>query len=276
MEQIRITEFAETIAKILKKDRWVFLVCDGEMGEGKSCFVTQLAREVAKITQTSFNYKDNLTFLRSELKTMIDGDEKGKNQKAEHSSIVADELISLFFKRNWFDSEQIDGIELLNKCRDRHLFVCGNIPNFWDLDSAIYSSIVFRVRIHERGRAWIFSKSRNPFTPDTWFKKENQKIFTKKKNPYTCHGFVGELVFGDWNEKDKKEYYDVRNLKRKNTEGQRQKPEKYRDVKEQRNNLIIALKNNLPDITAKEIADIAEIDRSYVARIINGTDGRRG
>lgn len=272
MERIKINEFAAKIAEILKKDRWVFLVCDGEMGEGKSCFVTQLAREVAKITHTPFSYKDNLTFLRSELKTWIDGDKDGKGQKQEHSAIVADELISLFFKRNWFDADQIDGIELLNKCRDRHLFVCGNIPNFWDLDSAIYSSITFRVRIHERGRAWVFMKSRDPFTGDTWFKKDNHKSFTKKKNPYSCHGFVSELIFDDWNEKDKEEYYEVRNTKRKNTEGQRERPEKFRDIKSQRNNLIIALKNNIPGITGKEIADIAELDHSHVNKIINGSE----
>jgi len=235
-----INSFALVVANILKSDRWVFLGCSGDMGEGKSCFTDKLTREVSKITKTGFEYKNNMTYLRSQLKNMIDGDEKGKNQLPEYSSLLVDELISLFFKRNWFDSEQIDGVELLNKCRDRHLFVAGNIPKFWDLDSAILPIFSFWIHIHERGRAWVFKKSRNPFASDSWYKKENEKLWKKHKNPYSCNGFVCEIVFDDWSKSEKKNYYEARNIMRKNTEGQRDKTklERYADIKFQRDELL--------------------------------------
>ena len=234
-----IDNFAETIAKLLKTDRWVFLVCDGDMGEGKSCFTTKLAKAIAKKTKTKFSYTNNMTFSRKEMKAWIDGNAKLKiKRKKQYSVILADELISMFFKRNWFDSEQIDGIELLNKCRDRHLAILGNLPSYWDLDSAIFPISTFRVHIYERGRAWVFQKDRNPFATDKWHRLANEKVFRKKKNPYGCHGFLCEIHFDNWSKEEKEHYYRIRNKKRIKTEGQRAKEERYKDVKQQRDELI--------------------------------------
>jgi|26BtaG_2_1085354.scaffolds.fasta_scaffold05256_8 hypothetical protein len=236
-----IEEFADMISRIQLTDRWVFIGCDGDMGEGKSCFTSQLAQKVSKKNKRIFTYNQNMTFSRKELKNWIDGEEKdGKliNRKDEYSVILADELISMFFKRNWFDSDQIDGIELLNKCRDRHLCVLGNIPCFWDLDSAIYPIITFWVHIPERGVAWIFQKDKNPFATDKWHRKKNEKQFMKRKNPYHCINFICEIHFNDWSKSDKQKYYTVRNKKRIKTEGQRAKEERYKDVKMQRDNLM--------------------------------------
>ena len=177
-----IKALAKIIAKITKTDRWVFAACDGDMGEGKSCVTSQLAIEIAKNLGTPFDYFNNMTFQRKELKIWIDGDKEGKRRKPEYSVLLADELISMFFKRNWFDSDQIDGIELLNKCRDRHQVILGNIPSFWDLDSAIYPIVTFWIHVHERGRAWVFQKDRNPFASDKWHKRHNEKKFMKNKN----------------------------------------------------------------------------------------------
>lgn len=285
-------EFAQTVAKILNTDRWVLLTCTGDMGEGKSCFTSKLSKFVATETKTPFTYKDNMTFSRKELKLWIDGDKDGKNQKAEYSVILADELISMFFKRNWYDAEQIDGIELLNKCRDRHLCVIGNVPHFWDLDSAIYPIVTFWVHIPERGRAWVFQKDPNPFENDKWHKKDNTKIFRKSRNPYRCINFVCEIHFGDWTPEEKKTYYNVRNTKRKGTEGQREQREKYRNVKRQRDSLIVAVNNitrmieeflknhdNVAEaefletlkLNNKDLAEITGLSRNLIEQVIAGT-----
>ena len=228
---------AKLIAKIIGTDRWALLGCDGDMGEGKSCLTSQLAAEVATITNTRFTYDGNMTYMRSELKMWIDGDKDGMGQKPKKSAILADEIISMFFKRNWYDSEQIDGIELLNKCRDRNLAVFGNVPNFWDLDSAFHSAVTLWLHVHKRGVAWLMMKDDNPWCKDKWHINDNKKIYAKFKNPYKCKGFVCEIHFDDWSAKDKIEYYRIRNKKRVNTEGQRGN-EKYRDIKKERDNLI--------------------------------------
>lgn len=275
-----LTGFAELIAKILKTDRWVFIGCDGDMGEGKSCLTTQLAKAVAKQTGTEFSYKDNMTFQRQELKDWIDGDKDGKGQKPEYSSLLADEIISMFFKRNWFDENQIDGIELLNKCRDRHHIVLGNIPNFWDLDSAIYSIITFWVHIHERGRAWVFQKDRNPFAVDKWHRKINEKGYNAQKgSPYKCKGFLFEVCFNDWTAKDKAAYYAVRNVKRVKTEGQRKKAEKWGDIKAQRDNIInhywnehkkLEKRGLVKPLQHKDLANITGLTGTAIGYILRG------
>lgn len=192
---------------------------------------------------------------------------------------MADEIISMFFKRNWYDSAQIDGIELLNKCRDRHLCVFGNVPNFWDLDSAIYSTVTFWVHIHERGRAWVFQSDRNPFANDKWHKKDNQKKFRKTKNPYGCLGFVCEIHFDDWQLKEKEEYYAIRNVKRVKTEGQRTRIDRYGDVKKQRDELLrfiwdynkrLVEKGVADPFKKKDLADISGLTDQAVAYILRG------
>lgn len=200
-----LQNFASIAVKIQKTDRWVLLGIDGEQGEGKSCFLDKLCGYCARLNKTPFSLQHNMTYSRKELKKWIDGDKDGKGRKPEYSIIEADEIISMFFKRNWYDSDQIDGIELLNKCRDRHLIVGGNIPNFWDLDSAIYSLITFWVHIHDRGTAWVFQKDRNPFAVDKWHRRENEKLFRKYHHPYKCVNFVCEIKFDDWSKEDKKE-----------------------------------------------------------------------
>jgi len=271
--------FAKLIAKILKTDRWVFIVCDGDMGEGKSCITSQLAKLTALETKTHFSYNDNMTYLRSDLKKWVDGDENGKGQKQEYSTILADEIISMFFKRNWYDSEQIDGIELLNKCRDRHLCVIGNIPNFWDLDSAIYPMVTFWVHVAERGKAWVFQKDQNPFAIDKWHKLENRKRYAKTRNPQKAYGFVMEINFPDWDESDKDNYYNIRNVKRKNTEGQRaNKVERHALIKKQRDELIrfiwlhfkIKKRSRDPEITQKLLSEVMGVDRSLIGHVIEG------
>ena len=141
---------------------------------------------------------------------LIDGDKDGNNKKVEYSSILADEIISMFFKRNWQDADQIDGIELFNKCRDRHHFVQGNLPNFQDLDSGVFSNVTFWIHVHRRGIAWVFQQDDNPFTSDKWHMRNNEKSFRKHKSPYRCAGFVCELHFPDWTDKEKADYYAIR------------------------------------------------------------------
>jgi len=122
-------------------------------------------------------------------------------------------------------------------CRDRHIFLCGNIPNFWDLDTSFTSRVRFYVYIFERGRAWVFEQENNPFTTDKWNAIENRKTFRKKKNPYSCPNFICEIHYPDWDDKEKEEYYKIRNTKRIEQFGDNksEKKERYATVKNARN-----------------------------------------
>lgn len=261
-----LEEYTRTVSDILNNDYYVFNVITGDMGKGKSCLATKKAVAVALREGLPFSYKDNLTYSRNELKKWVDGDEGGNGQKPEKTSIIADEIINMFFRRSWYEEDQIEGIKLLNMCRDRHLFIVGCVPNFWSLDSQIFGLVTFWTHVAARGKAWVFKKDDNPFEADAWHRKENLKIFAKYKNPYKCKNFVCELTWDDWTENERAEYYAVRNEKRKVTEVKKKDKLGKREVYylEQRYKLICFLEKK--GINQIEIAGYLGVKPSAVSQ----------
>ena len=265
--------FAKLVFDILKSDRDVNLGVAGMTGEGKSTCLYQIFKEYAKIAGIAWEW-DFLTWDRKELLDWIDGDDEGKNQKPEFSPIMCDELISMFYKRNWYDENQKNSVELLNKCRDRHLFIAGAVPNFWDLDGGILTRFRFYLYIKQRGEAWIFQQESNPFASDTWNIASNKKLFQKHKLPYKCPNFLGILKFGDFDAEEKVQYYDIRNKKRIGTEGQNTKTVKkesrsLKRVTISRNRLIKFMADNT-EMKITEIAEVSGYSEGVVHDICNG------
>ena len=252
---------------ILRSDRDVNIGGSGMTGEGKSCFYTQLLKEYGKISGTYWGF-DRMTWSRKELLEWIDG----KDRLPRYSSILADELFLMFYRRNWSDEGQIDAIGLFNMCRDRRLLIAGNIPQFWDLDGAFQSRIRFYSFIPKRGKAWIFQQETNPFTNDVWNTRINQKIIRRYGNPYKCRNFLFEVHFNDWSPEEKKEYYDIRNSKRKvgmaEQKTDKKEKETFPHLREARNNLILRLIE--AGVKPKEIAPLAKITYDAVTKIKNG------
>ena len=231
---VTIRDFAMLIHRINKSDRDSLAVCSGFTGSGKSTFTTQLQKEYSLVSGVSWDF-DHMTWERSELMGWIDGVKDSdkdsvtglyKNQKPEYSAILADELFHMFYKRKWQDSNQIDAIATFNMCRDRHLFLCGNVPNFWNLDRAFQERVRFFIYIPKRGTAWVFEQEDNPFTNDPWNVTENLKRFRKNKNPYYCTNYLFEIHFGDWDDEEKERYLEIRNRKRKDALNKEEKEEK--------------------------------------------------
>lgn len=243
MNPVSNEDFARTIYGLLKSDRDVVIGVGGFTGEGKSTYVLDLLKEYYKLIGKVWDY-DYMTWSRKELLTWIDGKPgsatnlKGlkEGQLEEYQGIIADELFSMFYRRNWFDNAQIDAIATFNMCRDRHLFIAGNVPNFWDLDSAFICRVRFYVYIPNRSVAWVFEQENNPFTTNSWNPQENKKIFRKNKNPYKCPNFLFEIRFPDLNAEEKKVYLSIRNTKRRTAikEITLDKQEKYGVIKAKR------------------------------------------
>jgi len=264
---------AKLIYDILKSDRDVNLGIAGMTGEGKSTCLYQIFKEYSTIAGIPWEW-DFLTWDRKELLDWIDGDENGQKQKKEFSPIMCDELISMFYKRNWYDENQKNSVELLNKCRDRHLFIAGAVPNFWDLDGGVLTRFRFYLYIKQRGEAWIFQQESNPFASDTWNIASNKKLFQKHKTPWKCPNFLGILKFDDFNPEEKKLYYDIRNKKRIGTEGQNTKTVKkesrsLKRVTISRNRLIKYLVDNT-NIKIKELAEVSGYSEGVIHDITNG------
>lgn len=268
--------FAELIHKLLKSDRDVNVAVGGFTGEGKSCFSTKLQTEYSNVSNTAWDFS-RMTWSRRELMEWIDGDKtkpRMRNglrpgQLPEFSAILPDELFAMFYRRNWYEEEQIDAIATFNMCRDRHLFLCGNIPNFWELDTGFTSRIRFYVYIPERGVAWIFEQENNPFCGDNWNATENKKLFRKYKNPYKCPNFICEIHFPDWTPEEKEQYYEIRNMKRLQAidQNKTEKKERYGALKQQRDELIKMVFKLDPALTNQDIADLTGMSAEAIRLI---------
>lgn len=239
-----LQDFSKTLYQLLKSDRDVNIAVAGFTGEGKSTFTYKLCKDYGLVSGVKWQPNFS-TWSRNELLEWIDGKKGSKilknglkpKQLPEYSAINVDELWLLFYKRNWYDEKQIDSIATLNMCRDRHLLIIGNVPNFWDLDSAFLTRIRFYIYILERGKAWVFEQENNPFSNDPWNRNRNKILFRKLKNPFMLPNFVCEIQFPDFTPEEKIEYYEIRNRKRilAIDQSKGEKKEYYRDLKDQRN-----------------------------------------
>lgn len=263
-----LESFAVMIHDLLKSDRDAIVGVAGMTGEGKSAFLTLCQKKYAEISKTEWDF-ERMTWSRKELLKWIDGNKQGEGQLPEYSAILVDELFAMFYRRNWFDEGQIDAIATLNMCRDRHLFIGGNIPNLWELDTGFLSRLRFYVFIPERGRAWVFQPENNPFGADKWNVSQNCKLFRKYKNPFKSPNFVCEIFYPDWEPQEKKEYYAVRNQKRKLavTANRSEKKERYSKIKMQRDRLIDALFRMNPELTNKAVAEVVDMSAEAVRMI---------
>lgn len=295
--KITLKEFAVFVNDLLHSDRDMNIGVGGFTGEGKTTFSIALQKEYAKVSKTHWDF-NRITWSRKELLKWIDGekesqkDENGlkKGQLPEYSAILPDELFLMFYARNWYDGDQIDAIATFNMCRDRHIFLCGNVPDFWDLDSAFRKRIRLYVYIPYRSIAWVFQQENNPFSSDPWNVNENKKIFRKSKSPYKCPNFLFQVEYEDLDTVEKAKYLEIRNTKRVSAieDNKSEKIERYGNVKEQRGKLITLLtnysvsvnsvvkgcsicKDSLKDLgfegvfTNKYIADLLDIDPKTVA-----------
>lgn len=296
--KVSLKDCARMIFNLLETDRDAVLGVGGFTGEGKSTFVLALIKEYYKVLGRRWSY-NLMTWSRKELLTWIDGvpgsktNDKGLKDKqlAEYSGVVADELFSMFYRRNWFDNNQIDAIATFNMCRDRHLFIAGNVPNFWDLDTAFTCRVRFYAYIPRRGVAWIFEQENNPFSKDPWNLQENRKLFRKMKNPYKCPNFLFEIDFPDLDVDEKKLYLEIRNTKRREAiqEVTVEKQEKYGVIKAKRdawlklalqmNRTIKAVKGlglcvpGLPELeplTFREFSELTGDSPAIISMIDNG------
>ncbi len=266
-----IEAFAKMIHKLLLSDRDALVGVAGMTGEGKSTFLTQLQKKYAEVSTSKWNF-DRMTWSRKELMMWVDGNKDGDGQLPEYSAILVDELFTMFYRRNWYDEEQIDAIATFNMCRDRHLFIGGNVPDLWELDGGFLNRLRFYVFIPIRGVAWVFQPENNPFTNDKWNLNDNKKRFRKKRNPFSIPNFVCEIHFDDWLPEEKKEYYRIRNIKRVKaiSENKKEKKERYTAIKNQRDQLIDVVFKQNTKLTNKDVSDVIGISKEAVRLIRTG------
>lgn len=193
-------------------DRDAVLVISGLTGEGKST----LAIWIAKNLDSGFGFDRNLAYSHAEVEEKI-------KSLPRRSVIVIDEAINVLYRRDFMRGEQKSLIKLLNVCRFRNLCLVFNIPNLFDLDSAILNSrIRYWVWVRKRGEAFLFRIKRTPFSSDPWNKSKNEKLF-KDNKLQNSPNLVCKVRFPKLSRQDFEEYLGVQKKKKVNTEGEQNK-----------------------------------------------------
>jgi len=224
--QWSLKELTEEIRKTQSIDKDFLIVIDGLTGSGKStCGI-----HICKKGSENFKIKENVIFSQDELIKQIMEAEKG-------SFILLDEAINVLFKRDFMKKKQKFVLRLLDMCRDRNLCMIFCVPNFWALDKHILDGRV-RLRIHiaRTGFAFMWKPTANPFTPDKWCRKYNEKVcynWDSYPNAKRTKGFIGYLKFPDLSEKDKKIYLETKAKKKE--EVRRKEEEEEKREQEERN-----------------------------------------
>ncbi len=246
--KIEIEDFAKEIHELLKSNRDVNIGVAGMTGEGKSTLTIQLLKAYSKINPKYWDF-NKITWSRKELMEWIDG--KGKDKKGRlprYSGILIDELFHMFYSRTWFDVGQIDAISTLNMCRDRRLFIMGNVPVFWQLDKSLLTRFRFYIYVPTgRTKALVFQQTEGAFVVDPWNIRDNSKLIGKE---LTSKNYIGYIEFDGLSKEEEDMYLNIRNEKRvKAIAEMKGEREKYKDIKAQRDCFIRAYKGDRKDIS---------------------------
>lgn len=190
----------------------------GLTGKGKSTFLHKFFHKF-----NDFKMEDKLTYSRNEMIILI--------RDFQLSYCWNDELISAANKRKFYDTDQIELIEILTKYRSNLNIVAGAVPIFFTLDKELLKLFGMHINIIDRGIGVVhLPREGRMFSDDAWDVKINAKLEEQwsaktQKNPnfkipyhkYTT--FAGYVLFGKLTEQQEKIYEDLKKSKRMESDG---------------------------------------------------------
>jgi len=222
-----LKELAGTIKNTQRVDKDYIIIIDGGTGSGKSTIGIKLAI----VGCPWFDLKKDIIFSRDELIEKISTARPG-------SFILVDEAINILFKRDFATKKQKFIIKLLDMCRDRNLCLILCVPNFWSMDKHILEGRVkLRMHIARTGLCFMWRPIGNPFTPDRWCRKYNEKVcynWDVYPNAKRTKGFLGYLKFGDLAEKYKSVYLEIKAIKKAEVKRKEELEEKQGEIQKKR------------------------------------------
>lgn len=187
----------------------MILFIEGKRGLGKSTLGWQIARRV----HSHFKPNEDLCYSRKEVIRQL--------QKNQRGVILADEMINVGFKRDFYESDQKVLIKGLNMFRDSFNIFIGCIPSFQNLDAQLKDLCKIRISVERRGLAVVHTQIKSMFLTDRWDSRNNQKIETKwslTKNRKPKYGQLttarAYLRFDDLTERERDIYETLKHEKR--------------------------------------------------------------
>lgn len=201
----------EELVKILKNvqeiDKDSLNAIDGGTGVGKSTLGIKLCKRGCPW----FDMEKDILYSQKEIIEWVTTAKPG-------SWGLADEIVNALFKRDFAAKGQKFLLKILDMCRNRNLTLFMCIPNFWALDKHILDGrIRLRIHVSRTGFAFMWKPSTNPFAPDRWYRKYNEKVcynWDNYPNARKTKGFVGYLKFGDLGVREREQYEEIKERKK--------------------------------------------------------------
>lgn len=208
-----VKELAEITKKRIQNKFDANIAVTGVTGIGKSTFLWKFFHQFP-----DFKVRKHLIFKRSDMIDLI------KSQKFGY--VWNDELITSGYKRNFFDREQIELIQVLTKYRNHYNIVAGAVPVFFTLDKELLKLFGMHIHIIKRGLGIVhLPREGRMYTDDIWDVRINAKLedkWSKKKqaNPnfripyhkYTT--FAGYVTFRKMGRREEALYEKLKAQKR--------------------------------------------------------------
>jgi hypothetical protein len=212
-----VKELAEATKKRISNHYDSNIAVTGLTGKGKSTFLWKFFHKFP-----DFKVENKLTYSREEMIHLI--------RDFQKSYCWNDELISSANKRKFYDTEQIELIEILTKYRNNLNIVGGAVPIFFSLDKELLKLFGMHINIIDRGIGVVhLPREGRMFNDDAWDVKINAKMEEKwsakrQKNPnfkipyhkYTT--FAGYVYFGKMTEQQESYYDELKRIKRGESE----------------------------------------------------------
>lgn len=232
-----------------------FLVTGGT-GLGKSTIIWRIFR---KFKDKGFRPMKHMVYDRINTIKIL------KNNKLSYC--WNDELISSAYRREHWNSEQIELIKVLTKYRCNFNIFAGALPVFFTLDKELLKLFSMNIDVIRRGEAVIhMRKEGRRYSDDPWDVKYNAKLedsWSKKVQgnpnfniPYHKYStFVGYLFFKDLTPKQRARYEHIRDIKKNKIE--QEKEEELNNTKPFYDKIYqLAIDKKLTDDNLKIICDL--------------------
>ncbi len=276
-EEWSMKELTETLNETARTDKDNLVPIDGQTGSGKSTLGIELCIKGCPW----FDLDRDILYSRQELMDWINTTKPG-------SWALADEAVNMLFKRDFASKAQKFLLRILDMCRDRNLTILMCIPNFWALDKHVLEGRVrMRIFVAKTGLAFMWKPSNNPFTPDRWYRKYNEKVcwnWDYYPNARKTKGFIGYMHFGDLAEKYKQPYLEIKKRKKEmikkieEEEEQKENVAKTRSVELGKTMILSFLNENklLKPGAFNVLAEIEGVDRSAISHRIKNFKEKHG
>ena len=241
-----LTELCELIKETTANKFDFIIFIDGRRGTGKSTLAYKLALRIKK----NFNPWKDILFSREEVLKQL--------TLKKNDLIIADEMINVSYRRDFYLEDQKNLIKYFNMYRDSCNVFIGCVPTFVNIDKDLLKMVKMRITVVRRGLAVVQIPNNPMYNPDPWDIEKNRKIemswMNMNKPRYSkLTTFAGYLEFGDLKPTSRKIYEAVKQEKR----ARLLEPDKANDEKEPFDRLYDLVKAKL--VTKEELQKYTNI-----------------